>query len=117
MAEPRRLRLADVARMVPGEARVFSYARGGEQREGFLLYHPQGLFAYRNRCPHWGVDLDLGDGRFYAPENDRVYCKNHGALFRVSDGYCEQGPCRGLALERFVVERDGDDALVTVESE
>ena len=100
--------------MLPGEARTFSFDREGEAQEGFVLRHPAGCVAYANRCPHWGVDLDLGDARFYADDIDRIYCKTHGALFRPLDGVCDQGPCLGEALEPFPVELDGDDAWVTL---
>lgn len=60
------------------------------------------------------MDLDLGDERFYAADIDRIYCKNHGALFRVIDGVCDHGPCIGKALVPFTVEVDGDDAWVSL---
>lgn len=101
--------------LAPGEARVFEVDLDGERAQGFVLCHTAGLFAFLNRCPHWGVDLDLGDERFYADDIDRIYCKTHGALFRVLDGVCDQGPCLGEALERFQVEREGDDAWVSPE--
>jgi nitrite reductase/ring-hydroxylating ferredoxin subunit len=100
-----------------GESRVFDYEHRGERLEGFLLAHASGLFAYVNRCPHWAVDLDLGDGRFYAEDVDRIFCKNHGALFRVQDGMCDHGPCLGRALDPFVVELEGDDAWLTLSVE
>jgi nitrite reductase/ring-hydroxylating ferredoxin subunit len=114
---PRRLRVAGAARLAFGESQRFALEQGGEALEGFVLRHETGVFAYLNRCPHWGVDLDLGDGRFYAEDLDRIYCKNHGALFRVSDGVCEHGPCLGRALESFAVELDGDDAWVNISGE
>ena len=98
--------------LAPGEAAVFELELEGERVQGFVLCHTLGLFGFLNRCPHWGVDLDLGDARFYAEDIDRIYCKTHGALFRVTDGVCDQGPCLGEALERFTVERVGDDAWV-----
>ncbi|MEP7049182.1 MAG: Rieske 2Fe-2S domain-containing protein [Pseudomonadota bacterium] len=109
-----RLRIAGAVHLAPGETTRFEFERGGELLEGFLLRHASGYFAYLNRCPHWSVDLDMGDGRFYAEDVDRIYCKNHGALFRVSDGMCDHGPCLGRALHSFAVALDGDDAWVTL---
>jgi nitrite reductase/ring-hydroxylating ferredoxin subunit len=114
---PRRIRVAGVARLAVGEAQRFAFEQEGEQLEGFVLRHPAGTFAYLNRCPHWAVDLDLGDGRFYDSSVDRIYCKNHGALFRVPDGLCDHGPCMGTTLDSFPVELDGDDAWVNVSGE
>jgi nitrite reductase/ring-hydroxylating ferredoxin subunit len=112
---PKRLRIAGARNLTLGASQVFELEHRGEVLQGFLLQHSAGLFAYVNRCPHWAVDLDLGDGRFYDAELDRIYCKNHGALFRVPDGMCEHGPCLGRALERFAVEVDGDDVWVSLE--
>ncbi len=103
--------------LAPGDARTFEVEHDGERRQGFVLCHAGGLFAFLNRCPHWGVDLDLGDERFYAEDIDRIYCKTHGALFRVLDGVCDSGPCHGEALDRFRVEREGDDVWVSPELE
>ena len=96
-----------------GSSRVFELEYRGERLEGFLLRHELGLFAYHNSCPHWAIDLDLGDGHFYAADVDRIYCKNHGALFRVHDGVCDHGPCFGRALSPFAVELEGDDAWLS----
>ena len=110
----RRLRIVGALQLAIGEAARFEFERDHEALEGFLLRHAAGCVAYLNRCPHWAVDLDMGDGRFYAEDVDRIYCKNHGALFRVPDGVCDHGPCLGKALESFAVELDGDDAWVTL---
>jgi nitrite reductase/ring-hydroxylating ferredoxin subunit len=82
--------------------------------EGFALNTGSELVAFANECPHWHVDLDLGIGDFLDPPTGRILCRNHGALFHPLTGVCERGPCVGLALERFELERDGDDAWVSV---
>jgi nitrite reductase/ring-hydroxylating ferredoxin subunit len=110
-----RLRIAGAARLAPGQSQTFALVCGVELVPGFLLCHASaGLVAYLNRCPHWSVDLDLGDGRFYAEDIDRIYCKNHGALFRVADGVCDHGPCLGKSLVRCAVELEGNDAWVSL---
>lgn len=72
------------------------------------------LVAFANECPHWHVDLDLGDGQFWDAESGRILCKNHGALFHPETGVCELGPCVGLALERFRLEEQADGVVVEV---
>jgi len=108
-----RLRVVGARKLAHGESATFELEREGELSPGFVLRHGGGWVAYLNRCPHWSVDLDMGDERFYAPDLDRIYCKNHGALFRVIDGVCDHGPCLGQALTPLVVELEGDDAWVT----
>jgi nitrite reductase/ring-hydroxylating ferredoxin subunit len=108
------LRVSDVTSLAPGASRTFHFQRDGIAEEGFVLRLDSGWVAYLNRCPHWHVDLDLGDGRFYDCELERIYCKNHGALFLAHTGECDSGPCFGDVLERFAVTVDGADAIVSV---
>lgn len=109
-----KLRVSGVDSLVHGQARKFGFERDGEAREGFVLRSGAELVAYHNRCPHWGVDLDMGEGRFYSELTDRIFCSSHGALFVPSSGYCDAGPCAGERLERFEVEIDGPDAVITI---
>ena len=108
------VRVAGAAKLEQGDARTFTFTRAGKSFEGFLLCHRLGFFAYANACPHWNVDLDLGFGDFYDREMDRIFCRNHGALFLPESGLCSAGPCAGLYLEKFDVSWDGEDALVTL---
>jgi nitrite reductase/ring-hydroxylating ferredoxin subunit len=112
--DPYRVRVPGALALTVGQSRAFTYERAGKSCEGFLLRHSEGFFAYANACPHWNVDLDLGFGDFYDPDEDRIFCRNHGALFLPVTGECTAGPCAGLFLERFEVELAGQDALVNV---
>jgi nitrite reductase/ring-hydroxylating ferredoxin subunit len=103
--------------LAEGETRKFEFEREGERLEGFVLrYHGQ-LYAYANRCPHWSVDLDMGEGRLFSELSQRIFCSNHGALFVPDTGYCDAGPCRGLGLERFEWIAEGTGIRVQVPSE
>jgi nitrite reductase/ring-hydroxylating ferredoxin subunit len=110
------IRVFGAASLEQGEARTFTFTRSGRSCEGFLLRHRLGFFAYANACPHWNVDLDLGFGDFYDRDLDRIFCRNHGALFQPETGLCSAGPCAGLYLEKFEVGWDGEDALVTTQN-
>jgi nitrite reductase/ring-hydroxylating ferredoxin subunit len=111
-AAAHRVRVPGATALGVGQTRTFNYERVGRACEGFLLRHASGFFAFANACPHWNVDLDLGFGDFYDADDDRIFCRNHGALFLPTTGECTAGPCAGLFLERFPVELEGDDALV-----
>lgn len=111
------IRVEGVATLELGQARKFEFEREGQQQQGFILRVASGLVAYHNRCPHWGVDLDMGEGRFYSALTDRIFCSSHGALFVPSSGYCDAGPCAGDSLERFHLEMDGSDAVLTIADE
>ena len=109
-----RIRVAGVSSLGHGEARSFRFARDGDEGAGFVLRVGEALVAFENRCPHWMVDLDMGEGRFFSERAQRIVCQNHGALFDPHSGMCEVGPCVGQALERFTLELDGDDVWVEV---
>lgn len=109
-----RIFVAGALNLQPGEAKVFRFRRGRHALEGFVLRAPQGLTAFANECPHWHVDLDLGTQDFWDPDNGRIFCKNHAALFHPQTGVCERGPCVGLALERFELDVSVDGVHVNV---
>ncbi len=97
-----------------GESRVVPVEIRGRAREAFVLRTEGGFAAFLNECPHWAVELDLGDGHFYDEAIERIYCKNHGALFHPMTGMCETGPCLGRSLERFELEVQGSDVVMLV---
>ncbi len=108
------IRVPGAAQLGHGETRTFAFQRGERPEQGFVLCHGGQLVAYANRCPHWGVELDLGDARFYAADIDRIYCTNHGALFLPLTGECDAGPCAGGRLEPMPVRVEGVDVVVTI---
>lgn len=66
------------------------------------------VFIYVNTCPHIGAPLDFEPGRFLNLERDLIQCAMHGALFRINDGHCVQGPCAGQHLTPIASEvREG----------
>lgn len=108
------VRIRAVRSMRHGETKAFVFQRHGGQQAGFLLCFEREFRAFANNCPHWNVDLDLGDGRFYDERFEQLVCRNHGALFEPRTGRCTAGPCVGAHLERFQVSLDGDDALIEI---
>ena len=112
------LRVTGVAALAHGQALKFEFEREGETREGFVLRRGDELFAYHNRCPHWGVDLDMGEGKFYSELSERIFCSSHGAIFDIETGLCVLGPCVGDSLECFGLSLEAEDvALVTIADE
>ncbi len=106
------LRISGAGRLAPGETQVFELELSGRKREAFVLRYGDAFYAYLNECPHWAVELDLGDGHFYDADIDKLYCKNHGAVFSPVTGQCESGPCLGRSLDRFEAKLDGEDVIV-----
>ena len=72
-----------------------------------LLRRGAQVRAFLNVCPHAGRRLDWAPQRFIVSEG-AVICAAHGATFRIPDGECTAGPCRGQSLREVpVVVRDG----------
>lgn len=64
--------------------------------------------AYRNACPHMGIELDWEAARLLSRDGKWLRCTGHGALFRPEDGFCVAGPCRGDRLQAIALrEADG----------
>ena len=68
------------------------------------------LQAWRNCCPHQGRRLDYAPGRFLI-DKELLVCAAHGASFRLADGLCVNGPCRGEHLARVEVKQGEDGSL------
>jgi nitrite reductase/ring-hydroxylating ferredoxin subunit len=79
-----------------------------------IIVHRDGnrLSAWRNACPHQGRRLDYVPGKFLIDGNNLV-CAAHGASFRLADGVCVAGPCRGERLQALCLTPAGADWLVS----
>ena len=64
--------------------------------------------AWRNICPHAGRFLNWAPGKFLFSKQGDLVCAAHGAVFRVDDGLCTDGPCRGSSLLPVPVEHLAD---------
>lgn len=67
----------------------------------FALKFDGELHAYRNSCPHLGVELNWLEDQFFDLDGAFIQCATHGALFEPNTGACVAGPCHGEALERL----------------
>ena len=69
------------------------------ESESILLYRDDDqIQAWLNICPHAGRRLDYALGKFLMQDGDLV-CAAHGATFRLDNGECVAGPCRGASLK------------------
>ncbi len=79
----------------------------------FVVRAADGVHAYVNTCPHIGIPLDWVPDRFLTLDRTLIQCATHGAQFRIHDGRCIFGPCRGASLSPVAVAvRDGAVVLV-----
>lgn len=82
------------------------------EREPIIVHcHDQAISAWLNVCPHQGRRLDYAPGKFLI-DKGRLVCAAHGATFRLDDGVCVAGPCRGSGLRGVAVRVSHDDQLI-----
>jgi nitrite reductase/ring-hydroxylating ferredoxin subunit len=73
------------------------------------------VYVYQNSCPHIGTPLDWTPDRFLSADGRYLVCATHGAEFRISDGLCLRGPCKGDSLERVLI-RINEGVIYVVEN-
>lgn len=71
--------------------------------ELFLVHRNRHIYAYHNRCPHTGINLNWQPDQFMDITDHFLQCSTHGALFRVDDGHCVRGPCAGASLQALTL--------------
>jgi nitrite reductase/ring-hydroxylating ferredoxin subunit len=99
--------LCRVEDLPDGETRGFGPAPGAFTGL-FALRRGERVQVWVNACPHLGVALDWAPDRFLTHDGARIVCSTHGAEFRLDDGLCVRGPCKGERLEAVpVVVEDG----------
>jgi nitrite reductase/ring-hydroxylating ferredoxin subunit len=70
------------------------------------------LLAYRNACPHMGIELDWESDRLMTPGGRYLRCTGHGALFEPDSGLCVRGPCLNEALTRLPVRIEDEMVML-----
>jgi nitrite reductase/ring-hydroxylating ferredoxin subunit len=92
-----------------GSLAVTAMVAEGAPAETVLLARREGeVHAWLDRCPHTGLSLRWDPRPFVTGNGRFLECASHRALFRVEDGVCVRGPCKGEGLTARPVEsRDG----------
>ena len=93
---------AGPADLAKGEVRVLRVPDGVPPRMSVIVARvEEGWRAYWNVCRHIPIPLDAGLGAL----PDGLVCVSHGARYRLEDGHCTEGPCRGEALWELKVRQ------------
>lgn len=107
-----RLRLARVDE-IPPEGILFTYRDGPFENTGLLVMSSGGVRAWRNVCRHLAVRLDrLHPGEFMTQDRRFLLCQEHGARYRLDDGYCASGPCEGSSLRPLPIVVLGNEVFL-----
>jgi nitrite reductase/ring-hydroxylating ferredoxin subunit len=89
------------------------FVRVGTWTSGVLVGRVAGTWrAYANICRHRALPLDLGASSPMSDDGRYLLCHQHGALYRLDDGFCFAGPCAGERLRSLPVTDDGDTLTI-----
>lgn len=74
----------------------------------FITQKDDRYYAYKNACPHLGVNMEWQANNFLDADKELIQCSMHGALFVIESGECVYGPCQGKALAPIAIrEQNG----------
>ena len=79
---------------------------------GFVVKFEGRPYAYVNRCPHVGTELDWVPGVIFDKDLPLLSCATHGALFDPKTGRCVSGPCLGRSLTTLPVKLISDRVTI-----
>ncbi len=118
---PPRIRAGAAAELSEDAPRLVDLApreRGKLHRQAVVLRDATdgGRFrAYLNECQHLAIPLGGRSGRLLTEDGKFLICRTHGALYRLNDGFCTEGPCHGTHLMPLALEEDEDGVLWVID--
>lgn len=101
--------LCNKRELPPNTAKGFSLETKQGTLDLFLINQDDKVYAYKNHCPHLGVQLNWQPDMFLSRDETHIQCSTHGALFTFDKGYCIVGPCGGESLTSLTLEHDNDN--------
>ena len=98
---------------IPAEgAKEVTFGEGYDCFRIVLLRSGENVLALRNRCAHVQIPLNYELDLFHVLDGKVLMCAHHGAMYRISDGFCFDGPCEGASLSPVPVAVRGDSVVV-----
>ncbi len=96
--------LCDISEIPDPGSKSFQLNDNGQSLEIFVVHKNAGFYAFINRCPHTGINLEWQEDRFLDLDQAFIQCATHDALFEIDSGRCIHGPCVGESLSAIVIE-------------
>ncbi|MGB1547126.1 MAG: Rieske (2Fe-2S) protein [Alphaproteobacteria bacterium] len=100
--------------LADGEAKGFPAPNAPGQRAILIVRWEGKIYGYWNRCAHQGTPLDWKPNQFFNPAKTHLQCATHAAQFRIEDGYCVAGPCKGKSLESIPLRLEGEKIYLEI---
>lgn len=98
----------------PDCAKGFTIDTRQGKLEFFIVNKENHFYAYKNSCPHTGVNLEWKADEFLNLDKNLIQCSTHGAQFIIENGYCIYGPCQGRHLTKVPVSVSPSEIRLTV---
>lgn len=105
-------RLAHIDEIVDGAAILVTLDTCEPPFKVIILRSDTQLFAYVNRCAHFGVPLANRVEHLYPEAHQNIRCSVHYARYRWQDGLCISGECEGESLIPIPVTISGEHVLI-----
>jgi nitrite reductase/ring-hydroxylating ferredoxin subunit len=78
----------------------------------FVMRKGDAAYGYVNDCPHTRSPLNWQPDVFLDTTKKHIQCSTHGAQFRIEDGFCIWGPCKGELLKPLPVRVESGVVVV-----
>ena len=98
-----------------GAAKGFYWRAGSAVHSVFVVRAGERLYGYVNACPHLGTPLEFLPDQFTTEDGSHILCSTHGAQFRIADGFCVSGPCKGAWLRPASLQVDASGRVVLLD--
>ncbi len=98
-----------------GAAKGFYWRAASAVHSVFVVRAGAQFFGYVNACPHLGTPLEFLPDQFTTEDGSHILCSTHGAQFRIADGFCVSGPCKGERLRPASLQVDAEGHVVLLD--
>ncbi len=97
-----------------GSCREFVFGSAEDALRLLIFRDQTEAWGYVNICPHFHIPLNSKPDHFFITARRRIMCAYHCSVFRFEDGYCTEGPGKGMSLEPVAL-KIMDDHIFIVE--
>jgi len=108
------IKLCNLDDINDGDAHGIELVIGENKRSIICIRQGNQVLAYKNSCPHTGVNLEWQPNQFLDDTRQYLVCATHGALFKIEDGYCVSGPCAGDSLKKLEITQNDNEFFLNI---
>lgn len=114
-APPPGTKLCRLDQIADPSGREFVFGWGPAALVIFVVRRGSEVYGYVNVCPHTRAPINWSASTFLDPSRKLIQCATHGARFRIDDGLCTSGPCKGESLTPVPVRLEDGNVVIAEE--